>query len=105
MNGCHDKLGASGGLDLTVTPSVQFDSAYEALVALGSGSGHGRKYVDDLGSSARTSYLVERILGRELDAPRMVTGVCLGEPPLSADERLTITRWIDLGAIYRGSTP
>lgn len=105
VDGCHRKPNAAGGLDLTTLPTAQFDTAYEALVAPGSGSGHGRAYVDDLGSAARASYLVERILGRDLDAPKKVTGVCLGNPPLSADERLTITRWIDLGAIYRGISP
>ncbi len=105
VHGCHEGPLAAGGLNLSAAPTMQFDSAYEALVASGSGSGHGRKYVDDVASNARASYLMERILGRELDAPRTVDGSCPGEPPLGAEERLTLTRWIDLGAIYRGSTP
>jgi len=105
VKGCHEEPAPAGGLDLKVHATAHFDTTYEALLAQGIGSGNGRKYVDDLGSSARSSYLVERILGRELDAPRNVDGVCKGDPPLDAAEVLTVARWIDLGAVYRGAIP
>ncbi|MBK9265251.1 MAG: PD40 domain-containing protein [Polyangiaceae bacterium] len=105
VKGCHQGPAAAGGLDLEAHATAKFDTAYEALVAPGVGSGNGRKYVDDIGSSARSSYLVERLLGRELDAPRNVDGACKGDPPLDENERLVLTRWIDLGAVYRGAPP
>ena len=105
VKGCHEGPNAAGNLELNAQATANFDSAYEALLVAGTGSGHGKKYVDDTGSSARSSYLVERIMGRELDAPRILDGICKGAPPLDDDERLTMTRWIDLGAVYRGAMP
>lgn len=102
---CHAAASAAGGLDLEAVPTADFDSAYEALLAPGSGSGGGRKYVDEGGSSARRSHLVERLYGLELDAPRALLGACPGAPPLSDEERLIFVRWIDLGALYRGAAP
>lgn len=63
------------------------------------------RHVDYLGTSARRSPLIERVLGRELDAPASLTGACPGEPALSSDEQLTLIRWIELGAPYRGGLP
>lgn len=101
--GCHGKTQPAGGLNLEAAPSPSgFDTAYEALLVSGEGSGGGRRYVDEAGASARNSYLMERLLGRELDAPRAVMGVCLGNPPLSLEEQLQVVRWIELGALYRG---
>ncbi len=85
--GCHAQFEAR--------PTKDFDTMYEALVPL----------VDEAGSSAYGSYLIERLLGRELGAPRAVGGRCTGDPALSPDELLTIVRWIDLGAVYRGVAP
>ena len=59
--------------------------------------------MDERGSSARRSALIERLYGRELDAPQVLNGACLGEPPLSDDERLLFVRWVELGAVYRGT--
>jgi hypothetical protein len=102
---CHSGAAPAGALDLVPTPTARFDTAYEALLAPGEGSGGGRKYVDEASSSAHTSYLIERIYGRELGAPRALSGTCPGEPPLSAADKLTLVRWIDLGAPYRGGSP
>ncbi len=100
---CHGKTQPAGALNLEAVPSPSgFDTAYEALLGLGEGSGGGRRYVDEAGASARNSFLMERLLGRELDAPRAVTGVCQGNPPLSLEEQLQVIRWIELGALYRG---
>jgi hypothetical protein len=101
--GCHGGGSPAGGLDLTSRPGEPFDLAYLALLADGPGSGGGRRYVDDINSSARTSHLIERILGRELDAPKALegTGACVGQPVLSDEERALFARWIDLGGLYR----
>lgn len=99
---CH---GSAGGLDLSSEKTAHFDTLYETLLASGDGSRGGRKYVDEAGSSAYGSFLVERILGRELGAPRVVNGRCAGEPALTQEEILTIIRWIELGAVYRGGSP
>jgi hypothetical protein len=93
--GCHAGASPAAGLDLESSPTADFDTTYEALI--------GNGYVDATGSSARRSYVVERIVGRELDAPRSLDGEsCPGDPALTADEILAIVRWIDTGAVYRG---
>lgn len=102
---CHGGASPAGSLDLDARPTASFDTAYEALLAPGPGSVDGRKYVDEAGSSAFGSFLLERILGRELGAPRALDGACPGVPPLSEDERLVFVRWVDLGATYRGVAP
>lgn len=95
IGGCHAGGSPAGGLNLEATPTAEFDALYEILIAGG--------YVDAVRSSARRSYLVERIAGRELDAPRSLDGQsCPGDPPLTDDELLNIVRWIDTGAAYRG---
>ncbi len=100
---CHQGATPDGGLDLVAVVTAQFDSAYEALLAVGAGSGHGRAYVDERASSAHNSHLIERIYGRELGATRRLEiDTCRGEPALSAEERLLFVKWIDTGAVYRG---
>lgn len=61
-------------------PTKQFDAMYEAL------------FPHVVESSAASSPLIQRVAG----------GPCAGEPPLSPEERLSLVRWIDLGAVYRG---
>jgi hypothetical protein len=90
---CHGGDAPAGGLDLSARPAPRFDTAYLALQA----------HLEP--GSARQSPLAERVLGRELDAPAPLTGRCPGEPVLTAEERLALTRWIDLGATYRGGGP
>ena len=92
---CHAGDSPAGGLDLDPTAAVPYDAAYLALLP----------HVDVAGSSARRSPLMERLLGRELDAPAAMAGSCPGQPALSPAELLTISRWIDLGATYRGGGP
>jgi hypothetical protein len=103
--GCHAGATPAGGLALTPTPTVYYDAAYEALQAFGAGSTGGKKYVDERGASARGSYLIEKILGRELDAPRALDFQCppagAQVPPLDPDVITALIRWIDLGAVYR----
>lgn len=103
--GCHVGATPAGGLALTPTPTAYYDAAYEALQAYGAGSTGGKKYVDERGASARGSYLIEKILGRELDAPRALDFRCppagAPVPPLDEDVIAALIRWIDLGAVYR----
>jgi len=86
--GCHDAT-AAGNLNLTVQSTALFDTSYEALLSR-------------VGPSAYKSYLLERIMGKELGAPRMLDGTCTGDPALNGDEVLLLIRWVDMGAVYRG---
>ena len=105
VTGCHAGASPKGGLDLTPRKTTYYDSAYEALQAFGDGSTGGKKYLDERGASAFGSYLMEKIAGRELGAPRTLDFQCppagSGVPGLSTDEVKAFARWIDLGAIYR----
>ncbi len=107
---CHGHSTPAAGLDLSGTPTERFTRAYEGLLASGAGSGGGRAYVDDGDGRARSSVLVERLSGRELDARGSVPtpGVAHPEPhdgPVTPDELLTVVRWIELGATFRGGAP
>jgi len=103
---CHGGQSPKAGLDLTPSSAPPFDAAYLALLQQGSGSGSSFAYVDSQTPSAFASHLIERLYGRELGAARSLGGKsCVGEPPLSDEERSTFVRWVDLGAPYRGVTP
>lgn len=91
-NACHSNQSRAGDLSLQSDESGVFDTSYLALLP----------YVDGDGSSAFNSELMERILGRELGAPAPLKGSCPGVPAISLEEQYTLTRWIDLGAVYRG---
>ncbi len=99
---CHDDATRAGSLALTAAPTGRYDAAYEALVARGEGSLGGFRYVDVVGTTARGSHLVERLLGEELDAPRALDQARAhrGEPPLSDDEVRAIARWIEAGSTW-----
>ncbi len=104
---CHGDESPAAGLALTATRTAHFTVAYEALLRSGTGSTGGRAYVDDSEGRARGSFLIELLTGRELDAPRALgaTGVVHPpppQPPLTAEELLTLTRWIELGATFIG---
>lgn len=103
--GCHAGATPVGGLDLTPTPTAYYDAAYEALQAWGAGSTGGKRYVDERGASARGSYLIEKLLGKELDAPRALDFRCppvgAAVPPLDPDVIAAFAQWIDGGAVYR----
>jgi hypothetical protein len=105
---CHGQTAPAAGLNLSGTPTEHFSRAYDALLAPGTGSGGGRAYVDDGDGRARTSFLIELLTGTELDAPRAVVGgahpaVGEGAGPLTEDELLSVIRWIELGATFRGT--
>ncbi len=100
---CHDASSRAGGLALEARPTTRYDAAYEALVALGAGSANGFRYIDVVGTRARASYLVERILGEELEATRALPAGASphrGAPALTEGELHTIIRWIESGALF-----
>lgn len=103
--GCHAGATPVGALDLTPTPTTYYDAAYEALQAWGPGSTGGKRYVDERGASARGSYLMEKLLGKDLEAPRVLDFACppsgAAVPPLDPDVVAAFAQWIDGGAVYR----
>lgn len=106
VEGCHVAPAPAAGLSLEGQATRFYSRSYESLLRRGEGSVGGHAYVDERGSSARGSALIERLTGRELDAPARLSGTCppvgADVPPLSPDDLLTIVRWIELGAAYRG---
>ena len=104
---CHGSTTQAAGLDLSGTKTAYFNEAYENLLRPGTGSAGGFEFVDALGYLARRSYLAEKVLGKEYQAPRVLTQACppAGAPPLTADEKATLLRWIELGAAWIGVPP
>ena len=102
--GCHDAAVTAGGLSLTSQKTSHYTDAYESLLAPGTGSAGGFAYVDAHGYRARRSFLAEKVMQREYDAPRAMTQQCppAASPQLTVDERLVITRWIEFGAAFVG---
>jgi hypothetical protein len=104
--GCHAGTAPAGALDLTGAPGERFSVSYENLLRPGSESRNGRAYVDDSDGRARSSYLIELITGRELEAPAALSSPgtphpALGAGGLTEDELLVLIRWIELGAAFR----
>ncbi len=112
---CHSGPEPAAGLSLTGTPTGYYSDAYESLMQLEEpGSGwYGRKaYVAERSGLAIESYLVEKLLGRELKAPRHLDGDAphpspalfrgwgLEPAPLSEAQRRLFVLWIDLGATF-----
>ncbi|MCZ7680381.1 MAG: hypothetical protein M5U28_17080 [Sandaracinaceae bacterium] len=90
--GCH--AGASPAAELALDDregAGRFPAAYEGLV----------RFVDLDGLRARRSAVMERLLGRELEAPTPVGGTCPADEALVRD----LARWIEAGAftIWRGA--
>lgn len=105
---CHD---SSGPLDFSSAKTAHFTRAYQSLLTPGTRSGGGRDFVDDAEGRARTSYLVELLLGRELDAPGTLARPGQAHPsehggtaPLGPDELALLVRWIELGATFVGTS-
>ena len=114
---CHAATDEAGvGLDLRDLPSLRdgpWSRAYTSLHALedpASGDHSRKRYLDERQGLSTRSYLIEKLTGRELEAPRALDtpGRPHPEPgsrvaPLTPDELLTLTRWIDLGATFLGA--
>ncbi|MCK6528421.1 hypothetical protein L6R50_12990 [Myxococcota bacterium] len=108
--GCHSGAEPAAGLGLSGAATDAYTDAYESLLARGEGSGSGMAYVDEPKGSARGSYLMEKVLGRELDAPRTLDtpGEAHpsgddGAPSLTDADIRTLIRWIELGASFVGT--
>ena len=102
---CHSGSTPTGGLDLGAGAG-DWHGGYLALLGGGGNSAGGGQYLDRAEGKARGSWLIERLLAEELDAP--------GPAPeeahpaggaLTADEVHTIVQWIETGALYAEPTP
>ena len=113
---CHHGGTDSETPNLSLKPTAYYNQAYESLMALtepGSGNFDEKRYVAEREALAIESYLVEKIYGKELHAPQglegdsphfsqeLITQHGVDVRPVSDAERLTIVRWIDLGAVFR----
>ncbi len=109
--GCHEGAAPSGGVSLSATATTWYNDAYETLLADGKASGSGKAWIDEPDASASRSFLIEMLTGRELEAPGALSAAGtphpaeLGAEPLDEDALGTLTRWIDLGATWTGTSP
>ncbi len=112
-SGCHVGAPPAGDLDLSADLAGAYagpwSNNYESLMKLGTGSGMGlagpwqKEYVDERNARAIHSYLAEKILDRELQAPRELTqGGCTAASALSEAQKGQIVLWIETGATYLG---
>ena len=106
---CHDGSGPeAAGMDLRGTPTKHYTVAYETLHRLShpeSGNHADKRFINEREGSSLESSLMEKILGRELDAPQTLDTPGVPHPApegLTEQELLTLTRWIDLGATFLG---
>lgn len=105
---CHAGSAPAAGLDLRGDPDGPYTVAYRSLHALRDPAARNfgdKRYVDEREGLSRESHLIEWLVGRELDAPAALPHPGRAHPQgdrLTAAERLTLTRWIDLGATFRG---
>lgn len=103
-SGCHSGGSPAGGLSLTSAKTQHYTDAYESLLAPGDGSAGGFQYVDATGYRARGSYLAERIMGKEYEAPHALGRACPPTgPALTPEEKVTLVRWIEYGAAFVGA--
>jgi hypothetical protein len=106
---CHNRAVPALRLtnDLSPAAKANFNLSYESLLAPGDRPGSG-KYVQP--GSARTSFLIWRIFGRNTSRPQDKTfsqPKVPQMPPikdleLTKDEKRTFTEWIDMGALWDG---
>jgi len=89
--GCHAGAAPAAGLGLSSAPTSWFNEAYETLLA---SRGLEEPLVESRDGSAARSPLLRAL---ETHAPFGASA-----PPLGADDRLTLVRWIDLGAAFVG---
>ena len=106
---CHDGTNERlTGLDLRSTPTEHYTTAYETLHRLAdpdSGQQTAKKYINEREALAVESFLIEKLMGKELDAPQNLGSGDAPHPTaarLNEDEILTLIRWIDLGATFVG---
>jgi hypothetical protein len=115
---CHKGKDAPAQLRLNGRKTTYYNLAYESLMQLeepGSGWYGNKRYVSERNALAIESYLIEKLFGRELKAPRELTGDAphpspalfrehgLQPAPLTEAQRMLLVRWIDMGATFRGT--
>ena len=102
---CHGKAST---LDLTGAPQLQYTRSYINLHQLDDPASRNyanKRWVNEREGLAIKSHLIELVMGVELNAPRTLSRPGIKHPesdPLSDSELLTLIRWIDLGATFRG---
>ena len=117
---CHAGDKPAADLVLSGEKTRYYNVAYESLMELEDPKskwyGH-KKYVSERNGLAIESYLIEKIFGKELKAPRELTGDAphpskglfkeyeVEPAPLSDEERQLLVRWIDMGATFLGAPP
>lgn len=97
---CHSGSDPTGGLDFGAGDE-EMHGGYLALLGAGDNSGGGGRYLDLGEGKARNSWLMERVLGEELDAPGPAPEAA--HPPggeLGEEQIDTLVRWIELGMMY-----
>ncbi len=106
---CHDGASVhSAGLDLRGEATTNYTVSYESLHRLSDPKSghHAEKYfVNEREALSSQSYLIEKLTGKEFDAPQSINNSGSPHPEetqLSQDELLTLIRWIDLGATFTG---
>ncbi|MCC7334219.1 MAG: hypothetical protein IT422_03950 [Pirellulaceae bacterium] len=106
---CHDGTSErSAGFDLRGSPTEHYTTAYETLHRLAdpdSGQQTAKQYINEREALAVESFLIEKLMGKELAAPQNLGPDAAPHPAastLSDDELLTLIRWIDLGATFVG---
>lgn len=95
---CHRGGGSAPDLDLSGTPTASYNVAYESLHRLrepGSGNFADKKYINEREALSGESSLIWTVSGLR-GAPHPE------ESPLDGEELLTLIRWIDLGATFKG---
>ena len=115
---CHSGDAPPAGLSLSGERTPYYNEAYENLMQLEdpeSGWQSHKKYVNERGALAIESYLIEKVYGRELKAPKRLTGDFphpsrrllrkkgLRGRNLTENEKMRLVRWIDMGAGFRGA--
>jgi|GEM_PF-1048388 len=114
---CHGDKTPAGGLTLQGTATAYYTKSYESLQQLEdpqSGAYHRKKYLSERNALAVESYLIEKLYGRELKAPRQLSGDYphpsmalvkhrgVSVSPLTEEDKMLLVRWIDLGATFKG---
>lgn len=106
---CHGGEGLpAANLDLRGLPDGPWTRSYQSLHRLedpASGDHARKRYINEREALASESPLLELLTGRPLSAGSELLTPGVPHPeddPLTADELLTLTRWIDLGATFIG---
>jgi mono/diheme cytochrome c family protein len=95
---CHNSESGRAGLDLRDITTKHYNRAYESLHQLTdvtSGNHADKKYVNEREALSSESLLIQSLLGKNGETH-------LQGKPLTNQEMMTLIRWIDLGATYKG---